>query len=115
MVFQTHALKEKLQPLAAEIGCTHHLIILDRCKDDLQREFYIRMTHKFGWSKFCRVGGAQRNPPALRNSFSLIEAKEPSMCHYLEKPIGVGEYRVVSRLSKELMGQLPTPEQIEAF
>lgn len=22
-----------------------------RCKDDLQREFYIRMTRKFGWSK----------------------------------------------------------------
>jgi len=25
-------------------------IILEKCKDDLQREFYIRMTRKFGWT-----------------------------------------------------------------
>jgi predicted nuclease of restriction endonuclease-like (RecB) superfamily len=25
--------------------------VMARCKDDLQREFYIRMTRKFGWSK----------------------------------------------------------------
>ncbi|MEW5813928.1 MAG: PDDEXK nuclease domain-containing protein [Spirochaetota bacterium] len=43
--------KEKLQPMVAEIGWTHNIVILDRCKDDLQREFYIRMTRKFGWSK----------------------------------------------------------------
>jgi predicted nuclease of restriction endonuclease-like (RecB) superfamily len=24
---------------------------MERCKDPLEREFYIRMTHKFGWSK----------------------------------------------------------------
>ena len=41
----------KLQPLVAEIGWTHNLIILDRCKDDFEREFYIRMTRKFGWTK----------------------------------------------------------------
>ena len=27
------------------------LIILERCKDDLQREYYIRMTRRFGWTK----------------------------------------------------------------
>jgi len=41
----------KLQPLVGEIGWTHNLIILQRCKDHLEREFYIRMTRKFGWSK----------------------------------------------------------------
>lgn len=34
-----------------EINWTHNLIILERCKDDLQREFYIRMTRKAGWTK----------------------------------------------------------------
>jgi predicted nuclease of restriction endonuclease-like (RecB) superfamily len=24
---------------------------MGKCKDDLEREFYIRMTRKFGWSK----------------------------------------------------------------
>lgn len=41
----------KLQPLVAMIGWTHNLIILQRCSDPLEREFYLRMTRKFGWSK----------------------------------------------------------------
>ncbi|MDY6822591.1 MAG: PDDEXK nuclease domain-containing protein [Chloroflexota bacterium] len=42
---------ERVQPLVAQIGWTHNLVILQRCKDPLEREFYIRMTRKFGWSK----------------------------------------------------------------
>ena len=42
---------QKLQPLVAEIGWTHNLIILTKCRDDLEREFYIRMTRRHGWSK----------------------------------------------------------------
>jgi len=41
----------KLQPLVAEISWTHNLILMEKCKDELQREFYIRMTKKYGWSK----------------------------------------------------------------
>jgi len=41
----------KVQPLVAQIGWSHDLIILQRCADPLQREFYLRMTRKFGWSK----------------------------------------------------------------
>jgi len=41
----------KVQPLVAQIGWTQNLIILQRCKDPLEREFYIRMTRKFGWTK----------------------------------------------------------------
>jgi predicted nuclease of restriction endonuclease-like (RecB) superfamily len=42
---------EKLQPLVGEIGWSHNLIVLQRCKDLLEREFYLRLTRKFGWSK----------------------------------------------------------------
>lgn len=42
---------EKVQPLVAQIGWSHNLAILERCKDSLEREFYLRMTRKFGWSK----------------------------------------------------------------
>jgi predicted nuclease of restriction endonuclease-like (RecB) superfamily len=38
---------EKLQPLVREIGWTHNLNIFSKCKDNLEREFYIRMTRKF--------------------------------------------------------------------
>ncbi|MEK7309415.1 MAG: PDDEXK nuclease domain-containing protein [Planctomycetota bacterium] len=42
---------EKLAPLVREIGWSHNIIIFERCKDALEREFYIRMARKFGWSK----------------------------------------------------------------
>jgi len=41
----------KVQPLVAQIGWTQNLIVLQRCKNPLEREFYIRMTKKFGWTK----------------------------------------------------------------
>ncbi len=49
--YEAYAGNEKLSPLVREIGWTHNVIILMNCKDDLQREFYIRMTRKFGWTK----------------------------------------------------------------
>ena len=42
---------EKLAPLVRVIGWSHNIVILERCSDPLEREFYIRMTRKFGWSK----------------------------------------------------------------
>jgi len=41
----------KLQPLVGEIGWSHNLVIMSKCKDNLEREFYLRMTKKYGWSK----------------------------------------------------------------
>lgn len=49
--FLCYCSNEKLQPMVAEIGWTHNLIIMEKCKEDLQREFYIRFTRKFGWTK----------------------------------------------------------------
>lgn len=48
---ESYASNKKLAPLVREIGWSHNLIILERCKDPLEREFYIRMTKKFGWTK----------------------------------------------------------------
>lgn len=49
--YLTYAENEKLQPIVAEIGWTHNLVILQKCKDDLEREFYLRMVRRFGWTK----------------------------------------------------------------
>jgi len=40
----------KLQSLIGEIGWTHNVMIIQKCKDDLAREYYIRMTRKLGWT-----------------------------------------------------------------
>lgn len=45
-----HAI-EFLQPLVGEISWTKHIAILNKCKDNQERQFYILSTKKFGWSK----------------------------------------------------------------
>jgi predicted nuclease of restriction endonuclease-like (RecB) superfamily len=42
---------EDLQPLVGEISWTKHTTILSKCKDKLERKFYILSTKKFGWTK----------------------------------------------------------------
>jgi len=49
--YQEYSAAPKLQPLVGEIGWSHNLIVLSRCKDAQEREFYLRATRKFGWSK----------------------------------------------------------------
>ena len=41
----------KLAPLVREISWSNNIIIMEKCKDDLQREFYIQMTKRYGWTK----------------------------------------------------------------
>lgn len=42
---------EILQPLVAEIGWSKHIVILTKCKETQQRQFYILATKKYGWTK----------------------------------------------------------------
>jgi predicted nuclease of restriction endonuclease-like (RecB) superfamily len=53
--FEAYAGSEKLAHLVREIGWSHNLVILQRCSDPLEREFYVRMTRKFGWSRSVLV------------------------------------------------------------
>jgi len=49
--FREYSGDGKLQPLVGEIGWSHNIIIMDKCKDKLEKEFYIKMTMKYGWTK----------------------------------------------------------------
>ncbi len=49
-LYDSYGKNPKLQSLTAEISWTHHVTILSKCKEALEREFYIRMTRKHGWS-----------------------------------------------------------------
>jgi predicted nuclease of restriction endonuclease-like (RecB) superfamily len=49
--YETYAHDEKLAPLVREISWTKNLIILERCKESAEREFYLRQTKRFGWTK----------------------------------------------------------------
>ena len=117
--FIRYAANKNLAPLVREIGWTHNILIFGRCKDDLQREFNIRMTRKFGWSKNVLIHHIenQRYEKTLLGQTNKIKTKDRVIVEYAlknsAKPIGVGAYRVVNKLPKVLKGQLPTPGQIE--
>jgi len=126
---------EKLKPLVGEISWTKNLIIMARSKDPLEREFYIRMTHKFGWSKNVLIHQVENQSYektllgqtnfdkaltpsqraqaklAVKNEYTFDMVVEYAL-HDTRKPIGVATYRMVKRLPKELRGQLPSPAEI---
>jgi predicted nuclease of restriction endonuclease-like (RecB) superfamily len=49
--YYTYSTRPNLQPLVAEISWTKNIIILRHCKDDLECEFYLRATARYGWTK----------------------------------------------------------------
>lgn len=51
LFFETYNENKKLAPLVREISWSHNIVILEKCKDDLEKEFYTKMTKKFGWTK----------------------------------------------------------------
>jgi len=108
---------QKLQPMVAEIGWTHNVIILEKCKDDLEREFYIRMTRKFGWTKNVLIHRIENRtyektllnqtnfdrtlPPAMRSQAKLA-VKDEYTFDFLE----LGEEYGERQLEKALLARM---------
>ena len=49
--YVTYSNEENLAPLVREISWSKNIAIMEKCKDHLEREFYIKMTKKYGWTK----------------------------------------------------------------
>ncbi|HEY4046494.1 MAG TPA: DUF1016 N-terminal domain-containing protein [Acidobacteriaceae bacterium] len=49
--YEVYGANEKLAQLVREIGWSHNITILERCRDDQEREFYIRSCRKYGWTR----------------------------------------------------------------
>jgi predicted nuclease of restriction endonuclease-like (RecB) superfamily len=108
---------EKLTPLVAEIGWSHNLVIMEKCKDDLQREFYIRMTRRFGWSKNVLIHQIENQtyektllnqtnfdqtlPEEIRNQAKLA-VKDEYTFDFLE----LGDEHTERQLEQALLGQV---------
>jgi predicted nuclease of restriction endonuclease-like (RecB) superfamily len=63
-----------LPPLVAEIPWTHNILILEKCKDEHERFYYINMTKKFQWSKTLLINAIEnqhyQNTLLNQNNFS---------------------------------------------
>ena len=49
-LYRSYRENEKLQTLSAQISWSHNVAILSKCKESLEREFYMKMANKNGWS-----------------------------------------------------------------
>jgi predicted nuclease of restriction endonuclease-like (RecB) superfamily len=49
--YEAYGRDEKLAQLVREIGWSHNIAILEKCKSEQEREFYIRSCRKHGWSR----------------------------------------------------------------
>ena len=49
--YVTYSNIENLAPLVREISWSKNIAIMEKCQDQLEKEFYIKMTKKYGWTK----------------------------------------------------------------
>lgn len=49
--YLTYGDSKKLAPLVREVSWSNNIIIMEKCKDVLEREFYIHMVKRYGWTK----------------------------------------------------------------
>lgn len=83
LFYETYRDSEKLAPMVREIGWTHNLTILEKCKDDLEREFYLRMTRKYGWTKNVLIHQIENQTyeKTLLNQTNFSETLPESLQH----------------------------------
>lgn len=105
---------EILAPLVREIGWTHNLHIFEKCKDPLQREFYLRMTKKYGWTKAVLIHHIENQSfeKYLTNQTNFdqavpekyrLQAKLAVKDEYTFDFLGLGEEHAEQELELELM------------
>ena len=51
LFYESYSDNAKLAPLVREISWSHNIVIMEKCKDGLEREFYMRMARRMGWTK----------------------------------------------------------------
>lgn len=107
---ETYSASEKRAPVVREITWSRNLIILERCSDPIEREFYLRMTRKFGWSKnvLTHQIATQSYEKSLLGQTNFDKAPT-------NKPIGAATCEIVKRLPKALKDQFLNPEPIAKY
>ena len=72
-----------LPPLVAEIPWTHNIIIIEKCKDEHERFYYINLTKQQRWSKIMLINaiGAQTYQRTLINQTNFLETLPASIAY----------------------------------
>jgi len=69
-----------LPPLVAEIPWSHNILILEKCKDEHERFYYIKMTKQYKWSKTLLINAIEnhnyQNALISQNNFNQTLSPE---------------------------------------
>ena len=106
-----------MQQLAAQLPWVHNCVLLDRVKDPVTREFYIRKTLEHGWSRSVlvhqldtelhkRAGKAPTNFPLTLPPAQSDLAREMIKDPYLFKPAPLDESAHERALENALLARL---------
>jgi len=68
--YSEYHLVTNLPPLVGEISWSKHRVILDKCKHNQQRKFYIKATKKFGWTEDMLTEQIEKK--AFEKSFDVL-------------------------------------------
>lgn len=117
---EAYPIKEFVQEVLAQITWYHNITLLDKVKDPVEREWYIRQTIQHGWSRnvlvhqiesglYRRQGKAitnfDRTLPSPRSELARQILKDPYIFDFL----GIGEEAKERDIEKALL------EEIRAF
>jgi len=108
---------EILQTLSAEISWSHNIAILEHCKDPLEREFYIRMARRNGWSYRVLLNQIDNktyektllNQTSFENNLPkkvVPEAKLSVKDDYILPFLELGEEHSEQQLEKAIIGKI---------
>lgn len=78
--YEVYKANEFLPPLVAEIGWVQNCLIIEKCKDAIQREYYLRKTKQMGWSKTDLIDKIKKNhfenQALAQNNFEVTVSPE---------------------------------------
>ena len=103
---------KNLQPLVGEISWSKHLVVLGKCKDNQQRQFYILATKKFGWTKNVLIHQIENKyyEKYLLNQTSFDETLPDNVKNQVH--LVVTTYTNIGELPDSYQSFLPSAEEI---
>jgi predicted nuclease of restriction endonuclease-like (RecB) superfamily len=108
---------EKLSPLVREISWSNNTVIVDQCKDNLEREFYLQMAKKYGWTKSVLIHQIEgksyekfllnqtnfdKAVPDKYKHQAILAVKDEYNFNFLEMPEGHNEKELELALMKNI-------------
>jgi len=116
-LFREYEAKPKPQTLIGEISWAKNLLILARCKDDLEREFYLRATARFGWTtkvlqhqldnqSYAQYLSGQTNFDAALPDTIKAQARLAVKDHYTFDFLGLADELKIGEFKPEHKGQI---------